>query len=79
MGVEVMGYVFALGHCISCGKPFSFNPNLVPSVTVNGKREPVCRECIEAANPKRKALGYPEFRVHPDAYEAADEHEINWD
>jgi hypothetical protein len=70
------GYVFVLGHCISCRQPFTFNPHRVPSLVVNGVREPVCRACIEAANPRRKANGLAEIEIQPDAYEAIPEEEL---
>jgi hypothetical protein len=71
-----MGCVFALGHCFACHKPFSFNPLRVPSIRVNGSREPVCRECVELANPRRIANGLPAIVPAPDAYEACDEDEL---
>ena len=71
-----MGYALMIGTCISCRCAFGFNPNKVPSIRVNGMREPVCKECIEAANPKRKAAGLPEFTIHPDAYEPVEEGEL---
>jgi hypothetical protein len=39
-------------------------------------REPVCRACIEAANPRRKANGLAEIEIQPDAYEAIPEEEL---
>ncbi len=64
-----MSYSIVIGNCCSCRKLFGFNPNYVPSVRVKGEREPLCRECIEDANPKRKDLGLPEIEIHPEAYE----------
>lgn len=70
------GYVFVLGHCVSCRKPFAFNPHKVPSLPVDGVRYPVCRDCIELANPRRKANGLPEIVPLPGAYEAIEEGEL---
>ena len=64
-----MGYMIATGTCINCGRLFQFNPELVPSVRVKGNREPVCRACIEEANPKRKKHGLEEIRIQPGAYQ----------
>ena len=64
-----MGYELCMGVCIACGRVFGFNPHRVPSVRVKGEREPVCQECIEVANAKRKAAGLPELKVLPGAYE----------
>jgi len=71
-----MGYALMFGSCINCRKVFGFNPNRVPSIRMNGVREPVCRECIERANPMRKQAGLPEFAIHPDAYEPINEEEL---
>lgn len=64
------------GPCIACKRVMGFNPIHVPSLRVNGVREPVCRECIEQANPKRKANGIAEIQIHPEAYEPAEESEL---
>jgi len=71
-----MGFAIMMGNCINCGQQFSFNPHKVPSVRINGKREPVCRQCIEAANPERIKRGLPPFEIHPDAYEPIPEEEL---
>lgn len=75
-----MGYMIVLGICYSCGRPFSFNADYVPSVRVNaegvedpaGERMPICRHCIDAANPIRVANGLNPLVPHPDAYEASE-------
>ena len=64
-----MGFMIAYGHCFGCSKLFGFNPQCVPSFRVNGKREPVCKSCIKAANTKRKEMGLPPHVINPDAYE----------
>lgn len=64
-----MAYMSCMGECIGCRKIFSFNPNLVPSVLVNGSREPVCRECVERVNPIRIKNGLEPIHVLPGAYE----------
>lgn len=71
-----MGFVLAMGSCVNCDRVFSFNPHKVPSVRLNGVRQPVCKECIEYVNPLRAAKGQPMFHVEPDAYEAIDESEL---
>lgn len=70
-----MGYYQAFAPCASCGLPFGFNPHLVPSVrrTPEGPREPICRGCVERANPVRRERGLDEIRVLPGAYEPAAE------
>jgi hypothetical protein len=64
-----MGYMLCYGCCVNCHQPFSFNPERVPSVRVQGVREPVCRNCIEHANRIRKERGLEEFSIMPGAYE----------
>lgn len=65
-----MAWMSYIGLCINCKQPFSFNPDRVPSVIVNGTREPLCRACVEWANPVRIAKGLEPIHVLPGAYEA---------
>ena len=72
-----MGYAIALSPCAGCGRVIGYNPHRVPSVFVNGVREPVCRDCIERANPMRIANGLEPFpEPFPDAYEPIGEAEL---
>ena len=72
-----MGYAMVLSPCYTCGKVISYNPHRVPSIRDRqGVRQPVCRECIEKANPIRKAKGLPKITIHPDAYEPINECEL---
>jgi len=71
-----MGYALGMGTCIACKNVFAFNPLRVPSVRVKGVTEPVCRRCIELANPQRRAMGLKEFTIQPDAYDPVDENEL---
>jgi hypothetical protein len=59
----------AIGNCAFCGNLFDFNPHLVPVLVIDGMREPVCRECIEHANPMRIKLGLEPIAILPGAYE----------
>jgi len=65
-----MPYLFMLAPCYTCKKPFVCNPQLVPSVVIDGKREPLCRACVETANPLRIARGLEAIRILPGAYDA---------
>lgn len=71
-----MGYVMGMAPCISCKQTFSFNPVKVPSVRVNGVKEPVCERCFDRLNEVRKEAGMEPWQRHADAYEPADEHEL---
>lgn len=71
-----MGYAIAISPCIGCGRTFAYNPVLVPSVPVNGVKEPICQACVDAANPKRIANGLEPIRVLPGAYEPAEESQL---
>ena len=65
-----MAYMTAMGACIACKRIFSFNPNLVPSVSIDGRpREPICQDCVDRANIKRKANGLEPIVPLPGAYE----------
>jgi hypothetical protein len=63
------GYMYVLGHCYGCKRPFTFNADWVPSIRIDGVKEPICRDCVEIANPKRIANGLEPIHIHPDAYE----------
>ena len=41
-----MGFCFAFSKCAACHQPFAYNPLMVPSVRINGVREPICRGCV---------------------------------
>jgi hypothetical protein len=58
------------GFCVSCERPISFNPELVPSLRVNGEREPVCRGCFKLWNEvHRVSKGLEPVKLRPGAYE----------
>ena len=71
-----MGYVFAMSACIGCKQPFSYNPHKVPSIRIDGTREPICRACVNTANPRRISNGLEPITVQPGAYEAMPEEEL---
>lgn len=68
-----MGYMIVIGECFGCGRVFGFHPVHVPSIPVNGVRQPVCEACIVRANPQRIANGLEPVVPHPDAYEPAED------
>jgi len=71
------GYVFVLGCCCACRAVIGFNPNHVPSLRVNGKREPLCPGCHKKWNEiHRVSKGLEPIEAHPDAWEPLPESEL---
>ncbi len=60
-----MAWMQIIGECASCRGFFPFNASRVPSAVVNGKREPICRTCVERANPQRVERGLPAIVILP--------------
>jgi len=71
-----MGFVYMMGVCYGCKRPFSFHPNLVPSLRINGVREPFCQSCLDKANPVRIENGLEPLVALPGAYEPCPEDEL---
>ena len=69
-------YALCFSSCICCHEVFAFNPTRVPSLMINGVKEPVCLTCIERINPKRVAKGLEAIVPLPGAYEPCDESEL---
>ncbi len=42
-----MGYMMLMATCCNCRAMMTCNPDLVPSIRVNGIKEPLCRTCAE--------------------------------
>jgi hypothetical protein len=64
-----MGWEMVMGPCFGCKRTFGFNVEHVPSILVDGVKQPVCRDCIVRVNPQRVANGLEPIVPHPDAYE----------
>jgi hypothetical protein len=72
-----MGFVYLHCFCIACKAPLACNPVKVPSLVVNGQREPLCRSCFARWNElHRTSKGLDPIPLEPDAYEACDEREL---
>jgi hypothetical protein len=65
-----MGFMVVMSACLGCRRVFSYNPDLVPSLRVNGVKEPVCQSCVDRVNPQRIANGLDPIRPLPGAYAA---------
>jgi hypothetical protein len=70
------GYAFCVGHCYGCKQLFTFNPLLVPSIDIQGSKEPICQSCAEKANPVRTQNGLDPITPLPGAYDACPEEEL---
>ena len=66
--------MFLTASCIVCGLLFTSNPDLVPVVVLDGERHPICRSCVEAANPERIKRGLDPIVIRPGAYDPAPEY-----
>lgn len=65
-----LAFMLVYGTCCACGSRISFNPDKVPSLRVNGVREPICRACFEQWNQiHRTSKGLDPLPLAPDAYE----------
>lgn len=42
-----MGYAIVMSPCAACKMIVHYNPHKVPSIRINGSREPLCRRCAE--------------------------------
>ncbi len=71
-----MGFCFVFSLCAACHLSFFYNPLTVPSVRINGVKEPICRGCIERVNPERIRGGLKPIRYSADAYEPIREEEL---
>lgn len=70
------GYAQVFGPCANCGRAFGFNPHKVPSIMVNGTREPVCAPCVVVWNAEREKHGLPAIPPLPGAYDPLPESEL---
>ena len=71
-----MGYAMCYSSCFGCGRVFGYNPHRVPSVRIDGVRQPVCADCVERVNPERIKNGLEPIVPAADAYEAIHESEL---
>ena len=65
-----MSYMYCLGSCIACNKIIHFNPNKVPSLVIDGTKEPLCANCHNKWNEiHRVNKGLEPVDIDPQAYE----------
>lgn len=72
-----MSVAFVISPCVACHKTIHFHPHLVPSLRINGEREPLCANCFHEWNRiHRIAKGLDPIPLNPLAYEPCDESEL---
>lgn len=64
------------GACYGCKRLFGFHPHKVPSIPINGERQPICADCVARVNPMRIANGLEPITPLPGAYEPFEEGEL---
>lgn len=72
-----MGYVSCMGNCCACHRLMVFNPISVPSLVINGVREPLCESCFNRWNYlHRTSKGLEPIPLEKDAYIGCPESEL---
>lgn len=71
-----MAVVSLIATCAACWRVFSCNPRTVPSIRVDGVREPLCETCARNWNTLHPDRARP---IAPDAYTPVDETEFGND
>ncbi len=61
-----MGYMLLYATCCNCKQPMTCNPDLVPSLMIDGKKEPLCEPCTL----KWEKIHGKTNTIKPGAYEA---------
>jgi hypothetical protein len=65
-----MEFMFVISKCVACNTLVSYNPEAVPSLRVNGSREPLCFVCFTRWNEiHRIAKGLEPVKLNPEAYD----------
>lgn len=69
-----MSYCFISCNCIACGAFITINPTYCPSLTVNGKKEPICKSCFNRWNQIHRPNN--PIDLHPEAYKPLPEEDL---
>lgn len=59
-------YLICIAECASCSIRFGCNPIFVPSITIEGKKEAICKSCFERWNKLHRPKN--PLECHPRAY-----------
>jgi hypothetical protein len=72
-----MGYAILTGPCVNCRTLIHYHPHKVPSIRVNGERQPLCPACFDKWNTiHRTSKGLDPVPLDPQAYSACEESEL---
>lgn len=66
-------FAYVVGLCAACNHVIGFHPHKVPSLMINGKKEPICEGCAKRWNELHPAEAKP---ILEGAYEPFDESEL---
>ena len=69
-----MSHCFIACNCIACSAFITINPTYCPSLTVNGKKEPICRVCFKKWNEVHRPNN--PIELHPEAYKPLPENDL---
>ena len=62
-------YMMAWGNCINCKGFMGYNPDKVPSLRIEGEREPLCEACFNEWNQiHRIRKGLKPIPLNKEAY-----------
>lgn len=71
-------YCFVIGTCCGCRAVITFDPEHVPSLRVQGERQPLCRGCHARWNEiHRTSKGLAPIAAHPGAWPSDERSEIH--
>lgn len=68
-----MGYAIMMGFCCACHIQIQFNPHKVPSLKIDGIRQPLCQGCAERWNELHPEQAKP---IQEGAYDGFPEEEL---
>lgn len=63
-------FMYCHSDCASCRRPIAYNPDRVPSLSLDGVRHAICADCFDEWNRlHRTSKGLEPLRLHPEAFE----------
>jgi hypothetical protein len=59
-----------MGVCACCAAIVSFDPDRVPTIKINGQKQPLCESCVGEANARRNLLKLQPIVIPEGTYDA---------